>query len=455
MCGGEYFLRGVSLGQLVLYGLGITLQMVKKSGGIAGAPAVCTGADMVHRIFRWIKGYIKVRVRGNNVERFVNLCRNRGMVLWNIHWDREQNCFYFRIGLSDFYSLRPVARKCRVRVVVLERFGLPFVLAAMRKRGSFWLGVCACACLVVFLSSRIWGISIEGESYHTRDSILSFFDDIGVYGGMAAKDLHCSSIEKQLRKKYKDIGWASVEQRGSKIFLRIKEVILVEKEKKKEKGHLIAEKDGKVVSIVTRSGTAKVKAGDKVKKGDVLISGTVKIVGDGEELVAKKYVHAEGTVVLQWTQDYKDTLQREYQKKVYTGRERQVHELRAGDYSLFYYNPLKSFETYEKYDIIQDSGQLYPGLSARFPVGHSVKTFREIVFHKAVYGKEEAQGILGDRLAYYLERRGQKGITVKSKRVRFTAGEKAFQMEGQLVFEKEQAKYRKINKKNETYKNGV
>ena len=407
---------------------------------------------MVHRIFRWIKGYIKVRVRGNNVERFVNLCRNRGMLLWNIYWDREQNCFYFRIGLRDFYSLRPIARKCRVRVVVLERFGMPFILAAMRKRGSFWMGVCACSFLVIFLSSRIWGISIEGESYHTRDSILSFFDEIGVYGGMAAKDLHCSRIEKQLRKKYKDIGWASVEQRGSKIFLRIKEVILVEQEKKKEKGHLIAERAGTVVSIVTRSGTAKVKAGDKVKKGDILISGTVKIIGDGEELLEKRYVHAEGTVVLQWTREYQDTLQKEYQKKVYTGRERRIHELRAGNHSLFYYNPLKSLETYEKYDIIQDSGQLYPGLSVRFPVEHSVKTFREITVAKATYGKEEAKSLLNARFAYYLERRKQKGITVKSQQVHFAAGKDAFQMEGQLIFQKEQEKYRKINKKNERYK---
>lgn len=392
-----------------------------------------------------MKGYIKVRVRGSQVERFVNLCRNRGMQLWDIYWDREMGCFYFRIGLGDFYSLRPIARKCRVRVVVLERFGMPFVLAAMRKRGSFWLGVCACSCLVILLSSRIWGISIEGESYHTKDSILSFFDEIGVYGGMAAKDLHCSQIEKQLRKKYKDIGWASVEQRGSKIFLRIKEVILVEKEKKKEKGHLIAERDGRVVSIVTRSGTAKVKAGDRVKKGDVLISGTVKIIGDGEELLEKRHVHAEGTVVLQWTKEYQDTLQREYQKKVYTGRERRVHELRAGNHSLFYYNPLKSFETYEKYDIIQDSGQLYPGLSARFPVEHSVKSFREVTAVRSAYKKEEAQSLLNDRFADYLQRRRQRGIKVKSRQVRFVAGKDAFQMEGQLVFEKEQEKYRKIN----------
>ena len=43
---------------------------------------------------------------------------------------------------------------------------------------------------------------------------------------------------------------------------------------------LIAAHDGKVISIVTREGTPQVHAGAKVKKGDVLISGKVEVIGD-------------------------------------------------------------------------------------------------------------------------------------------------------------------------------
>lgn len=42
-----------------------------------------------------------------------------------------------------------------------------------------------------------------------------------------------------------------------------------------------------MVSIVTGKGTAKVRAGDKVKKNNVLISGLDEIIGDGDELVKK------------------------------------------------------------------------------------------------------------------------------------------------------------------------
>ena len=44
--------------------------------------------------------------------------------------------------------------------------------------------------------------------------------------------------------------------------------------------NLIASKKGRIASILVRSGSAKVKKGDKVKPGDVLISGIVEIKDD-------------------------------------------------------------------------------------------------------------------------------------------------------------------------------
>ena len=44
---------------------------------------------------------------------------------------------------------------------------------------------------------------------------------------------------------------------------------------KKKPADLVASDDGKVISIVTSAGTAKVRKGKKVKKGKVLISGGI------------------------------------------------------------------------------------------------------------------------------------------------------------------------------------
>lgn len=402
---------------------------------------------MVHRIFGWIGGYVKVRIQGNNVERFVNLCRNRGIILWQLYWEPGKNILYFQIALRDFYKLRPLVRKCRVHPIVVRRFGLPFLIGHMKKRASFCLGVALCFCLIIFLSTRIWGISIEGESYHTKDTIMEYLDSIDIYGGIAGTSLECSRLEEQIRQKYNDIGWVSVEKKGSKIYIRIKEVLLVDKEKKVKDGHLVAEEAGKVVSIVTRNGTAKVRAKDKVKKGQVLISGVVKIFGDNQEMIAKRFVHAEGNVVLSMKENYQDSLPKQYKKKVYTARTRSIHEWQFGDTKFFCYNPLKNLETYEKYDIIREGGKLCPFLSTRFPVGHYVKTFREILYQKAEYSKKEAGKVLQERFAYYLEQKKEAGYELKKQDVSLLAGQDSYQYAGTLVFWKKQSSYRSIQKK--------
>lgn len=407
---------------------------------------------MVHRIFGWMGGYVKVRMQGNNMERFVNLCRNRNILLWQLYWDTNKKNLYFRITLHDFYKLRPIVRKCRVRIIIVKRYGLPFILGKMRRHISFCLGICLFCFLVIFLSSRVWGISIEGQSYHTEESMLKYLDSIQVYGGMAIKDLHCNQLEEKIRKKYKDIGWASVERKGSKVYIRVKEVLLVEKEKKKKKGHLVAQKEGRVISIVTRRGTAKVKAGDKVKKGDILISGVVRIYGDNQELMEKDFVHAEGIVILESEIDYNNSIPINYKKKVYTGRSRKIHEWQIGQNKFFCYNPLNNLETYEKYDIIREGGQLYPFISLRFPVSYYTKTFREVEYQNAKHSSQEASRILQEQFNYYLFQQKQKGYVLKKEDVTLQKEKDSYVLQGNIIFWKEQKKYREIKKKKIVYK---
>ncbi len=401
---------------------------------------------MVHKIFGWFLGILYVKATGREAERFVNLCRNHGIILWGISFRSEKEELYFYILLKDFYKLRRIVKKSKVFPVVIGRRGFPFFLQYIKKHLNFAAGVTCCFFLWILLSTRIWSIEVSGESYHTKESLIKYLNSISVYGGMAKKDLSCKRLRETIRKKYPDIGWISVEESGSKIHIRIKEVQLKQKKKKEEKGHLIAETDGKVVSIVTRAGTAKVKAGKKVKKGKILISGVVKILGDGGETVETDYVHADGTVVLKVQRTYKDLLQKEYQKKIYTGREKRLYECRVSGFQFFFYNPLKNLESYEKYDIIRDGGVLYEKLSKRFPVQFYRTEAKETRFVSDTYGKDDAEKILSERYADYLGKMREKGYVLKKEQVNLRDRRDAYYYEGTLVFYKTQEKYRTFQK---------
>lgn len=402
---------------------------------------------MVHKVTGWFSGYLLIRINGYGSRRFVNLCRNHGIELWMIKRDGSDGLLYCRIFLKDFYKLRPLARKCKVWPVVVGRTGVPFILSEMYKRISFFAGVAVFFSLLFFFASRIWGISIEGQSYHTKESLLKYLEGKDVYGGMAVKDVECSQIREDIRHSFEDIGWVSAQLRGSKIFIKIKEAQLVkDKQEEEEPASLIAEDGGIVISIVTSRGTAKVRAGDRVKKNKVLVSGIDKIIGDGDELIRKRKVRAEGKVVIESIKKYEDILEEDYLKKEYTGRDKCIYNIELFGKNVFFYNPLNNLETYEKCDIIREGGQILPGLSLRFPAYFWKQCFAEVKYTHAKYSHKEAEALLNERFGYYLRELEGLGYKITSAGLSVKKSGMSYIASSDVKVQKEQDSYRKINK---------
>ena len=84
-----------------------------------------------------------------------------------------------------------------------------------------------------------------------------------------------------------------------------------------EGNDLIAEKDGIIQEIVTRSGVPMVHAGDEVKAGDLLVSGRVEIKNDSQEVVGYQYVNADADIKIKTKENYEDVLDLSYTVKKY------------------------------------------------------------------------------------------------------------------------------------------
>lgn len=385
-----------------------------------------------------------MKIPGAQAERFINLCRNRGIYWWNLRWKKDTGEVLGCISCQDYYKLRPLVQKTRVFPKIIQRFGGIFWMQKAKQRQSFWWGTACFLFLLFFLSGRVWGIQIEGQSYHSEESMLSFLESEGIYGGMPTDEVVCSKIEEKIRKNFPDIGWASVEKSGSKLYVRIEEVILLEEEEEQVPSSLVAEEDGQVVSIVTRQGTAKVRAGETVKKNQTLISGKVKIIGDNDTLVEKKAVNAQGTVVLRCRRLYEESLEKKYNRKDYTGRELGIYQIQIFDKNLFLYNPLNYLETYEKYDIIREGGQLCPFLSQRFPVSVWKKTYRETDYQAESYSKKEAKEVLTKRFEYSLEKMEAEGCFEISGKLQLQDDGNCWIGRADITYSKEQERFQEV-----------
>ena len=63
---------------------------------------------------RLIFGYLCITIRGERVERFLNLCAGRRIRLWNLQSSGE--ICRAMISLREFYKLHTIVRKTKVRV---------------------------------------------------------------------------------------------------------------------------------------------------------------------------------------------------------------------------------------------------------------------------------------------------------------------------------------------------
>lgn len=400
---------------------------------------------LVHKILGWLFGYLCIRFRGEGMERFINLCHHHGINLWQIYPDPGQEEMYACISLRDYRKIRAIARKTKVWPRISSRHGAPFVWEAVKQRNSFFIGLVLFLGLVLFFSGRIWTIDIMGERYHTTDSMLRYLRMQQVYPGMAGKQVVCSRIEEQIRKQYEDIGWVSVKKSGSRLTVQLQEVRLVETETEKQPSSLVASCKGTVVQIVTRQGSAKVHQGDKVKKGDVLISGVVDIIGDNDTSLGQQFVEAQGDIMIETKKQYRDEWKIRQRQKIYTGKEKKVYEWHVGNRQFFLHNLLNHLESRGKYDIIREGGQFLGLVSAYFPMEYWVTTYRMTDTRDYEYGESEANGILEQRLQKYLHQRQEQGDWLQQSDPVISRQGDQYVCEDQIIWWRKQQKRKTIS----------
>mgnify|MGYP000594596226 CR=1 FL=1 len=79
---------------------------------------------MIQSLFRYLKGYVKIRITGYSPERFLNMCCFHGIRIWELK--SVGNAYEMYISLAGFRKLRPFARKTHMRIYVTQRNGFPF-----------------------------------------------------------------------------------------------------------------------------------------------------------------------------------------------------------------------------------------------------------------------------------------------------------------------------------------
>lgn len=389
-------------------------------------------------MFEWFykryKGFVLIKVRGVNQERFLNLINAREISIWNI--SRTNDNIQFYMYAKDVKLLKEIMRKTKTNIKIIERCGLPFFLFLNRKRKMFIAGMVTGWFLVYVMSLYIWNISFEGNVTHTDDELLKYMKSIGIVEGIEKKNIKPDDIEKSIRNQYFDITWSSVEISGTMLKIHIREnssQVGIENEegKIKEQSDIVAKKDGVIVSMVTRSGTPVVKIGTQVKKGDLLVAGKYSIVADDMSVIEERVVQADGDIVARITYNISDKIDRCYAKKTYTGETICVKEINWNKGRIDITKLLKNKD--EKYDIVNKNVPISIGKSFYLPIGLKDIVYKKYSIVEDKYTDEELTEQANKKLQYILKKIEENTIQIIENNVKIENSENYCLISGDIT----------------------
>ena len=341
-------------------------------------------------------GCVTVEVRGFSVERFCNLAVNKGLCLLALSRG-DDGAARFRVSVKGFRALRECARKTHCKIRIAGKSGLPFLLFRHRKRKILAVGAMLIVCALYALTSFVWVVDIEGAARLEEESLRAFLAAEGLSPGARKADVLPRTLERAVLAQFGDIAFAHIQLTGTRAVLRMAETILPpETANEAPPCDLVAQKDGLILSIVTSAGTPMVKAGDVVRAGDVLVSGTL-VYGEEGGTQYISYVHAQADIRAKLFYEMEFDVPLTYTEKQFTGRRKIVYSLCAGESLLRPYDPQILYTHYEK--------MLFPtrltfGLGDAFPFSlvWQREEYREFIPEAITRTVEQAE-LLGAEMA--------------------------------------------------------
>lgn len=330
-----------------------------------------------------VKGIMKISVEGFFIERFINLCLQEGVEIWDIERVNE-GIVYLKIYPIVYENIKRIAEVTRCKVEILEKNGVPFVLKRYKHRKIFAALVAVVATVITITNLFVWQVEIEGEFSIPIEDIKMLLEEENLRVGVLKKDIDIDASKLNIALKREDIAWLGINLDGNKLIVEIVEKELVERDPfENTVGNIIADKSGIVEKIYVAEGTAMVRKGELVDEGSLLISGLV-----DSELSESRYVRAEGEILLKTTYVEKTKVPFEKDLVTKTGNVEKAYKMKIKNYLINLSNKVTNFE---KYDTITREKVFSLFGQMETPLTLVEESFEEIQVERIHYTPKQAE----------------------------------------------------------------
>lgn len=207
--------------------------------------------------------------------------------------------------------------KTSYNISVINRFGLLKIKYLISKYKYIILFLIVITSLMIVLSNFVFFIDVVHSKEEIRDLVEADLKEFGIskYKFKVSYSKKEEIRNKILEKEKDKIEWLEIDSVGTKYIIHVEERLLNDVKEDDDPRDIVAKKDAMILNIEANTGEIVKKKYDYVRKGEPIISGTIK---NKEDEVSK--VRADGKVYGEVWYNVTVELPKVYHEEVRTGK---------------------------------------------------------------------------------------------------------------------------------------
>ena len=336
-------------------------------------------------IFSYILGFLKISVKGYYIERFINICKNNKITIWNLK-RKDSVELNLNVRIKEFKEICKIAKKTGCKIKIKNKKGIPFLLHKYKKRKIFFILLILLVLIIGLSSCFVWNVEIKEENGYELENIREDIEKAGLKSGVFKGKINTKEIINKIRLERKDIAWMGIELKGTNAIVK-----LVKSDEKPdiidedEYCNIISNKEGIITKISVQNGTANVKVGDTVSIGDILVNGWME-----GKFTGIRYVHSLAEIEAKvW---YTESVKIPYNvtETKYTGNEEEKYGIKFNNFQI---NFTKKYSKFKIYDTIETENKIKLFSDFYLPISIVKTIYKEQEKIEKTYSVEEAKNI--------------------------------------------------------------
>ncbi|HCC00681.1 MAG TPA: hypothetical protein DEP42_05640 [Ruminococcaceae bacterium] len=340
------------------------------------------------RFIQYLLGYTQFSAENGSIERFLSLVSKNEIVLWGI---RVKDATLHASTLSrNFRKLHPFAMVTGVTLTREAQKGLPAQLKRLKRHLGVFIGIILFLILIVFFSSFVWEVDLEGNKEVPTEQIEGVLSELGLKPGAYALFMQVRYIQNGLLLRVPELAGVTINLHGSTAYVRVRERRYApDFVPQSQPCNVKATRDGKILKVENEEGKSMIKPGEAVTAGQLLLSG---VVDDRDG--ASRLVHARGSVVAQTSRDLRVSVPLHASVRTETGQQVRRRTLNVFNYGVpLYFGALKGdYNRYTETKPLQI-------LQVKLPISITTKTYHACMAKQVDYTQAQALKVAKQKMA--------------------------------------------------------